>query len=487
MQCSAWRPTSSASTSRAAVVEQHEVELLRPVAVRARRSTATCTGSSAPRSRSAAAAGGRPRGRATRAAPSRSPSRSRAPRAASCTCGRCPRTRRPRPSRSRRPRSSRRETATGTDEELLAQVRAARPRRSPSPPSRGPRPGRSCARTAAGSRRGSCGSPARGCATTARRASWMISSARSVSIASMPSRRERVVEPDLVGGDRLDLDHLARAVVVGDAGHDRVRLGGVARPVHDAARRACTDASRRSSCSGSVAIARALIAAPASRSASQSASSAIAASRLARIVVVALPRLRRSWRVAAAPLVRRRRGKPDLHSCAARISARCIVAHAGALPPQRAADVHQARVVGRRADLRARVEQVAQLVGEHRHRGVGVLDRERAAEAAALLRVLELDEVDALRPRAAAAAAGRRRAAAAASGRSGGTRRGAGTRRRRPPRQVRRPGTRSARTRARRPCLAQEARCRTRSARRPCRSPSNTRAKRSARASPCAA
>ena len=43
-----------------------------------------------------------------------------------------------------------------------------------------------------------------------------------------------------------------------------------------------------------------------------------------------------------------------------------------------------------------RVEHVAQLVGEHRHRGVGVLDREDTTEATALARVLELDEVDAL-------------------------------------------------------------------------------------------
>ena len=41
-----------------------------------------------------------------------------------------------------------------------------------------------------------------------------------------------------------------------------------------------------------------------------------------------------------------------------------------------------------------RVEHAAQLVGEHRHRGVGVLDRERAAEAAALLGLGQLDEVD---------------------------------------------------------------------------------------------
>ena len=73
-----------------------------------------------------------------------------------------------------------------------------------------------------------------------------------------------------------------------------------------------------------------------------------------------------------------------------------------------------------------------------------------AAEAAALLRVLELDEVDALARPAAAAAGGRRPAAAAASGRSGGRRRGAGRRRRRPRPPGRRPGTRSARTPARR-------------------------------------
>ena len=38
----------------------------------------------------------------------------------------------------------------------------------------------------------------------------------------------------------------------------------------------------------------------------------------------------------------------------------------------------------------------ADLVAEHRDRGVGVLDREDTAEAAALARALELDEVDAL-------------------------------------------------------------------------------------------
>src|SRR3712207_7320422 len=46
------------------------------------------------------------------------------------------------------------------------------------------------------------------------------------------------------------------------------------------------------------------------------------------------------------------------------------------------------------ADLGARVEHPPQLVGEHRHRRVGVLDRERPAEPAALLSLGQLDQVD---------------------------------------------------------------------------------------------
>ena len=47
-----------------------------------------------------------------------------------------------------------------------------------------------------------------------------------------PLRGQRVVEADLVRGERLDLDHLARAVPGGDRAHDRVAFGGVMRPVH---------------------------------------------------------------------------------------------------------------------------------------------------------------------------------------------------------------------------------------------------------------
>ncbi len=47
---------------------------------------------------------------------------------------------------------------------------------------------------------------------------------------------EGLVELDLLGRHRLDLDHLGGAGGPGDARDDRVRLGGVARPVDHAAR-----------------------------------------------------------------------------------------------------------------------------------------------------------------------------------------------------------------------------------------------------------
>ena len=266
-------------------------------------------------------------------------------------------------------------------------------------------------------------------------ASWMISSARSVSIALMPCAASASLSP--ISSVAIDLTLITSRApcAAGDDGHDRVRLGARRAPSAPTPPARVTAASRRSSCSGSVAIARALIAAPASRSASQSGSSPTA------LRALGADRRRRLAEVAAQLGVLQRlarRGREALHSCAARISARCIVRTPGALAPQRAADVHQARVVGRRADLRAGVEHVAQLVGEHRHRGVGVLDRERPAEAAALVaRPRSSTRSMPAHVRAAAAAAGRRPAAAAASGRSGAASPGAGTRR---PRRRRRAG-----------------------------------------------
>ena len=89
-----------------------------------------------------------------------------------------------------------------------------------------------------------------------------------------------------------------------------------------------------------------------------------------------------------------------------------------------------------------RLDRIA-LVGEHRARRLGVLDRERAAEAAAFVRARRAPRARARARCAAGAAARRRPASRAASGRSGGRRRGPGTRRRRPRRRA---GARAAPT-----------------------------------------
>ena len=70
-----------------------------------------------------------------------------------------------------------------------------------------------------------------------------------------------------------------------------------------------TASSRRSRWTSRWRSARSLISAPASRSASQSGTSATTRARLSRIVVVAWPRLRRSWLSASA--ARAARGKPS--------------------------------------------------------------------------------------------------------------------------------------------------------------------------------
>ena len=65
--------------------------------------------------------------------------------------------------------------------------------------------------------------------------SCTISSARSVSTAAMPGGLELLVEPDLLGGHRLDLDHLVGAGGPHQVGDDPVGLVRVAGPVHHAA------------------------------------------------------------------------------------------------------------------------------------------------------------------------------------------------------------------------------------------------------------
>src|SRR6266566_4180591 len=164
----------------------------------------------------------------------------------------------------------------------------------------------------------------------------------------------------------------------------------------------------------------ALIARPASRSSSQSGSSATTAARLARMVAVALPRLRRSWVLASAlraatgngssprrwPTPRGAVGMPRnvLTAVPPSRALRWLTEGASSAVPgggedlgqvdgpgarvqpgQPAADVHQAGTVARGADLGPGGEDAAHLVGQHGRGHVSVLDRERAAETAAHL------------------------------------------------------------------------------------------------------
>ena len=82
-----------------------------------------------------------------------------------------------------------------------------------------------------------------------------------------------------------------------------------------------------------------------------------------------------------------------------------------------------------------RLDRIA-LVGEHRRRRVRVLDRERPAEAAALVRPRQLDQLEPAHCRSRRSGASPTPRHAAASGTSGGMRHGAGTTRPRPRRRA---------------------------------------------------
>ena len=184
-------------------------------------------------------------------------------------------------------------------QELLAQVPPGG--RGRAPPDRRSAPRCRAARDEQrrGSRSGCCGSPGPGCATAASPASWMISSARSVSCAVMPAASSASFRP--ISSVAIDLTLTTSVAPV--AGDDpvtiAVRLGGVARPVDDAARPRDRCLERLTS-SVEMAERRVLDRRPASRSCSQSGSSATARARLSRIVWVALRMLRRSCVLASA-------------------------------------------------------------------------------------------------------------------------------------------------------------------------------------------
>lgn len=167
-----------------------------------------------------------------------------------------------------------------------------------------------------------------------------------------PFPRERVVEADLVGGDRLDLDRLARARRPHQARDDRVGLRTVARPVDHA-----TNRHHRG-----------------------------------------LELLEVHVEVTERPLLDPLAGLPELLPVLDLGRPEDLRemddAHPGTLARQAAADLQQACVIERRAHLGAGVEHVAHLVREHRARGIGVLDREGAPEATARARLGQLDQPD---------------------------------------------------------------------------------------------
>src|SRR5918996_29289 len=140
---------------------------------------------------------------------------------------------------------------------------------------------------------------------------------------------------------------------------------------------------------------------PASRSCSQSANSATTTARLALMVDVAWPRLVRSLssaRAAGAASWNRGMtgGEIRVFISPRPLSSQNLCEMDGSktrsLSSERPVYVHQARVIQRNAHLGPTAHQFLQLVGQHRGRRVGVLDRKGAAEAAALLGTVELHE-----------------------------------------------------------------------------------------------
>ena len=356
MQRSAWRPTCVGQHVGAPVVEQHEVELLRPVALAARRSTARCRGSSARRSRSAAAAGGTPPGRASAG------STFSMPMTVTSTSGSVVHIR-PLPS----------------DSTTHTVPVSATPKFAPLTPMRASRNlRRRCSRATAVSSAGLVGQVG-GAQLAAEQVADLgpvavdggdedVRGRSSVELDDQLGQvglhrrdalgRKRVVELDLVGGDRLDLHHLVAPVLLGapppPPRWPRRRRG----PSAPGRRPRAPTPRARSSSSGSRASASSLIARPASRSSSQSGDlrdhprpacrgwsgwrgrgCAAAGCRPAPRA-----RLRGSLRSRLRIILGRGEDLRQVHG-----------AGPGALAAQAAADVHQARVVGRGDHLRAGV------------------------------------------------------------------------------------------------------------------------------------
>ena len=187
---------------------------------------------------------------------------------------------------------------------------------------------------------------------------------------------------------------------------DRVVLGGVARPSAPArrARRRSARTPRGSSASRPRVCAR--IAAAASRSASQSGTSAAARSRFSRTNQSAwscqCARGSSATKRAAALRVAAGRACAAHGSASARTSATCMNRSGRPLAPREPLEVHEAGDVGAGHDLRAGAGVVGDPVLPHEHGDRLLRDREGAAEAAALVGARERHELDALRASGAA-------------------------------------------------------------------------------------
>jgi hypothetical protein len=129
--------------------------------------------------------------------------------------------------------------------------------------------------------------------------SWTISSARSVSLASMPAASSASLSP--ISCVAMDLTLTTSVCPVARTRSVTMRLASLAsRAQCTVPPRAVTCASNWRRCSSRRAMVAVLMASPARRSCSQSSSSATTAARLSRITAVACPRLRRSWVSASA-------------------------------------------------------------------------------------------------------------------------------------------------------------------------------------------
>ena len=229
--------------------------------------------------------------------------------------------------------------------------------------------------------------------------SCTISSARSVSQAAMPCAASASLSPISWVAIDLTLTTSSMPWRLGDVGDERARLVGVARPVHG------RPAGGERGLEGEQVLVEVgeggvLDRGARCRSSSQSSTSATTPARLARIVPVAWARLRRSWvSASAARAASGNAGMPTKVACSVVMTGhlRGVVGGARPAPPPgascgrrpAAATAARRRASGtscpRRPAPPRRSSARAGLVGAHRHRGVGVLHREGAAEAAALL------------------------------------------------------------------------------------------------------